>query len=98
MAPRTVGGSFRNFVVRRSMTLKRPTTGRKPARADGERTLPLKVETANADLQVMSRFADRAKKKSRDNWPTMLALLAVGVKTSHTLRTQAHARGVTPRL
>jgi len=46
----------------------------------------------------MSRFADRAKKKSRDNRPSMLALLAAGVKSSHTLRTQAHARGVTPRL
>ena len=49
----------------------------------------------------MSRFADK-KKNSRDNWPSMLALLAAGVRrvegssvSVHTLRTQAHARGVT---
>jgi len=49
----------------------------------------------------MSRFAGKAKKSSRDNRPSMLALLAAGVKRvegSATLRTQAHARGVTPRL
>jgi len=51
----------------------------------------------------MSRFGDRVKKNSRDNWPSMLALLAAGVRrvegtsvSAHTLRTQAHARGVTP--
>jgi len=51
----------------------------------------------------MSRFADKVKKNSRDNRPSMLALLAAGVRrvegsglSAHTLRTQAHARGVTP--
>ena len=51
----------------------------------------------------MSRFADRVKKSNRDKGPSMLALLAAGVRrvegsglSAHTLRTQAHARGVTP--
>jgi hypothetical protein len=63
--------------------------------------LALKIETANADPKGMSRSAGKAKRSTRDNRPSMLAFLAAGVKRvegSATLRTQAHARGVTPRI